>query len=900
VAFPQTPLPVTVELLLGATWTDISPYVRARDGIRISRGQRSEGSVADPSSLTLTLDNRDGRFSPRKPDGPYYGLIGRNTPIRVRVAGTGTRLLTVPTHSIVASCPDSAGLSIVGDIDVRVDLSTASWPGLANMSIAAKYVSPSQRSWFFTTTTTGALQFYWSEDGTNLLSVISKPLPQRSGRQAIRATLDVDNGVGGYTVTYYTAPTIAGTWTQLGDAVSGVGGATSIFDTTSTVAIAAPNCDVYGLQVLQGIGGTARANPDFTAQTSGATSFADAAGNTWTVANGGLLSNRRYRFWGEVSAWPQKWDPSGADAYVTVEAAGVLRRLGQGASPLHSTLYQGVRALPDLVAYWPAEDAAGSTSLGSAVGGPPMQWAGTPTLATASPFTASEPLPTLGNSEWRGVVPTHQSVNEFQVRFVMNIPAGGTTNGAVICQLQTSGTIRYWQLTYGVGGSLALRGLDASAAEVFTSGPVAFAVDGKPLRVSIEASQSGADVAWRFATLELGAVGGGYTAGTKTFAVVGRVYEVAFDVDRNMDDVVIGHVSVEAAQTSLFDVEDQLNAYAGETASARIVRLCGEQGVSVRIAGAQSTSTAMGGQRAMTLVDLLRECEATDGGVLFEARDGLALKYRQRDALYNRQSAVVLDYANREIVELEPTDDDQQTRNDVTVQRVGGSSARAVLGTGPLSVLAPPDGVGRYETSVSVNTATDGVLGDHASWRLHVGTVDEPRYPRIAVQLASPKWSAADRDTVMDIDVGEMLAVEGQPAWLPPDDITQGVVGYAESLDTFSYHTAAVCVPASPYAVYAYDSGGRWSPEVPSTLNSSVTTTGTSLSVLTSVLPLWTTDAAEFPLSIVVGGEQMLVTAIAGASSPQTFTVVRSTNGVVKAHSAGAELRLDNPIVYAL
>ena len=45
-----------------------------------------------------------------------------------------------------------------------------------------------------------------------------------------------------------------------------------------------------------------------------------------------------------------------------------------------------------------------------------------------------------------------------------------------------------------------------------------------------------------------------------------------------------------------------------------------------------------------------------------------------------------------------------------------------------------------------------------------------------------------------------------------------------------------------------------------------------------------------------VGGERVTVTNITGASSPQTFTVTRSVNGVVKAHTSGTDVRLwDTP-----
>ena len=87
--YPEDPLPVSVEIYLGESlgWVDITDYVFVRDGgISISRGFRDESIRPEPSSVTMTLNNRDGRFSPRNPTGPYYGLIGRNTPIRVSVA----------------------------------------------------------------------------------------------------------------------------------------------------------------------------------------------------------------------------------------------------------------------------------------------------------------------------------------------------------------------------------------------------------------------------------------------------------------------------------------------------------------------------------------------------------------------------------------------------------------------------------------------------------------------------------------------------------------------------------------------------------------------------------------------------------------------------------------------
>jgi hypothetical protein len=60
-------------------------------------------------------------------------------------------------------------------------------------------------------------------------------------------------------------------------------------------------------------------------------------------------------------------------------------------------------------------------------------------------------------------------------------------------------------------------------------------------------------------------------------------------------------------------------------------------------------------------------------------------------------------------------------------------------------------------------------------------------------------------------------------------------------------------------------------------------------------LALWTTIASDMPFDILMGGEQMTVTNITGSSSPQTFTVTRGVNGVVRSHSAGEDLRLFSP-----
>lgn len=88
VAFPATPLDITVEVYYDATWNDVTDYVFDREGrnsIAISRGRGNGSSRCEPGRASLQLDNTDGRFSPRNPNSPLFGKIGRNTKLRIKV-----------------------------------------------------------------------------------------------------------------------------------------------------------------------------------------------------------------------------------------------------------------------------------------------------------------------------------------------------------------------------------------------------------------------------------------------------------------------------------------------------------------------------------------------------------------------------------------------------------------------------------------------------------------------------------------------------------------------------------------------------------------------------------------------------------------------------------------------
>lgn len=922
--FPDTPLGLTVELLLSGTWTAITSLVRGKDRLVVGRGRSSEGTQVDPSKGKLTVDNRDGNLSPRNPTGTYYGKIGRNTRMRARLDSGPPGYLLLPASG-KATTPDSASTSITGDVDIRVDMqSEFTRIGSNGLGLAAKYTAAGdQRSWAFYVNNNGTLSVAWSPDGTlaariTKTSTVALTIPD-DGRLAVRVTLDVNNGAAGNDVKFYTSDSMAGTWTQLGATVT-TAGTTSIKDSTApTVAggvadlsgvADAPTGRLYGFQLYDGIGGTLHVDVDFDDLVNveaGATTFVDATnGATWTVSGDASTVQPAIRFQGEISEWPSRWDVTGTDVYTPVEASGILRRLQQGSTPLKSTLRRGLTTLATTPkAYWPCEDGRDATQLASAVGGPPMGMStvgvlGPASFASFSDFKCSDPIPTLGGSEWIGQVPAFTGTGLIHVLFLLHIATGAAVAGQSITNIYTTGGIWRWQLDYAAAdGGLRIRAfdIDGNTLEDNTSG---FAVNDKLLRVSLALQQNGANVDWSLDTSEVGTATVGGSSGTVTGKTVSRCTRVQINNGGDLGaDVAVGHISVHDEILDLLALDDELAAFSGETAGRRVQRLCGEEDISFRGVGDLDASAAMGPQLPAELVDLLREAAAADLGILYEPRDLFGLSYRTRESLYRQTARLELDYAAGHLSGIEPTDDDQAVRNDVTAKRVDGSSFRRIQETGPLSILAPPDGVGRYDEQVTLSLESDGQLPDQAGWRLHLGTVDEARYPVLSVDLARAVFAADSALSLaaQDLDEGDRLTVDNPPAWLPPDLISQLAQGFVETMSNFTHTIDVNCSPETPWGQAAiYDDGvSRYSSDG-STLGASLTTTATSVSVVTPSGPLWSHADSNF--FILVGGEWMWVTAISGAASPQTFTVTRSANNVVKTHVAGETVELAFISVY--
>lgn len=256
-------------------------------------GQQSVGQVWGTQTVSQIIDDRFAGGARTFPWVRYYArrFGSTTTPLKLRGPFPSTGLLLPGTAGNYASTPDTAALDIVGDIDMRVDMTPTSWTPASTSALMGKWSGAPNRSYLFNLTTTGLLELAWSADGSaTIVKDSTVAVPVTSGRLVVRATLDVNNGAAGNDVTFYTGPTLNGPWTQLGAVVT-TAGVTSIFATATNVEIGSNSNGtlslwpgyVHGARIYNGIGGTAVATPIFEIQPPGTTVFTDSVGRVWTV-----------------------------------------------------------------------------------------------------------------------------------------------------------------------------------------------------------------------------------------------------------------------------------------------------------------------------------------------------------------------------------------------------------------------------------------------------------------------------------------------------------------------------------------------------------------------------------------------------------------------------------------
>jgi hypothetical protein len=522
-----------------------------------------------------------------------------------------------------------------------------------------------------------------------------------------------------------------------------------------------------------------------------------------------------------------------------------------------------------------------------------------PTFGAQGGWGASSLLSLTTGGLLRGIVPAAPGATSWRFEFVMRFNAGTDVDLSTTPATLHSGPWE-WSIAYNSAANtllMAAGAIDGSSVGASITGPAQDLYDGQLHHVRLDVEQNGANVDHELFL-------DGASQGTDSWASLTlptpQICWVNWYRDSGSETPDVGHYAVYAPIPSAPAGDTVLATFGhnGELAAVRFGRLCFEEGIPYEILGDTDATMPMGPQGIATLSQSFDEIEAVDLGVIYEPRHFFGLTMRTLQDIYlSEQTTTTLDYASKHLSEeLSDEDDDLLTRNDVQLTKPGGATVHVIQEVGPLNTSDPNDdvqGVGVYDESKLVNAELDEHLPDIAGWLRSLGTFDgQARFPALAVELHRALYAASAtlRASVAHLDVADLLVVENPPSPPhPPDDLEFLYEGYTERLSNMTWTIRMNTTPAGRYRVVtrgAAAASGQHRDSDASTVNTEFDAgTDTSLSVAVSG-PLWVTGSVDF--NVLVSGVVLHVTSIAGASSPQTFTVDATTvNGVTKTIPVG-------------
>jgi len=523
---------------------------------------------------------------------------------------------------------------------------------------------------------------------------------------------------------------------------------------------------------------------------------------------------------GYVDEWPVIWpDGTSGMSTVTVTASSRSGRLSRGAE-LHSIieeeiLYDGVSA------YYPFGDPEGTTRAGnvSTIAQPPMSAApigsgggiffgnstgpGTDGL-TAALFT---PVDASNGFYMRGLLDQAVVDTSLHTTFSMEcffLSTGTTSQSLVRLDHQSPGDLAFTEL-YIEFPSMKLTatgfGIDPVNYLLHSAGAVN---DGATHHALIRETISGGS---HTATLFLD----GVQVATSTQAITAFGSRDRFSAGGaalgiGMFRGTLSHVAVTAGTTELTaarilaHANAGLNGFSGEGSDARIIRLARYAGVP---ASEVNTETGLSASivnqitNDKTALALMTEVSDTEGGILFDARDG-TLTFHARSHRYNTAVTMTLSATSQEIeADLQPKLDDQGLLNDLTAARDGGVSTRIVDSASVLDY-------GLYRESITLLTTSDNEVVDAANWKVQTRSTPGVRIPVVSVDLLN--CSSAQKTALLAREIGDRITLSGLPSQAPAVSMDFFIEGYTEVIGAESYKMTFNLSPATLSGVWQLDS----------------------------------------------------------------------------------------------
>lgn len=583
----------------------------------------------------------------------------------------------------------------------------------------------------------------------------------------------------------------------------------------------------------------------------------------------------------EIAELPPRWDLSRSDRWVPIQSRGILRRLGQGRKALRSALSLHLESYKALsYGWWSLEESSGDRAgnnvaggtLGSLLGlefGEPdlsgsFAMPGVAGFATLSTDTAYF----IGN-----VLPHANTTGKESFLFFFRLPQTPASQ-VTVATINSTGTARTWIISITSTNGLRVRCTDRSGV---TLADQEFALyGGMPIGSWISAvlylNQNGGNVDYalnyhRPGSTDFWTNNGSYAGTVGTFTAIRFQSTAAHTAAGSLSITQVMHYAGDLPFVTI-DFEQAAYAYIGELSTLRFLRLCRNAGIENATTGLSSVGTPMGAQRPGKLIELLEDCATVEHGIVIEERGGFGFTIRTRDSMWNGiKHRLDIDLGHLS-APLDPNDDDQTTRNDVTVTRTNGGFARSIQITGPMNVNPPeddPDGVGVYDESPVINFATDTQPVSAADWRRSKGTQDEARYPSIHADLAAIAFqnNPVLVAEVLSLDSGDIIDLLNPE--VSPDPTEQIVQQYVEKLGIFDHDITWVTSPASVHRVGVVNYSTRVDSISNQVTSPFVSGTGTKLStsLVAAGEPFVTIPQSEasFPFDIMASGVRLKVIA---------------------------------------